>query len=738
MSTTPKPHPSVQRLNKAFIQVPASPLTLSSYRTFGTPAHVAASSKLKENTPLRPLQLGMNQQPSGSTLLKRKLSDRDSSSLIFDGVLVPFKKHKPSSTMNEITSSAKEIHPESLLDPACRSLSNGFLYCHQCNKKRDVSDVIRCTVVEKYYTIKDKNIKERTCSNKYCKFCLKNRYEEDFEVFKASTNGKNAGFQCPRCRDICNCPRCRKSKGLEPTGFIPKPKPDPALKVKASKPVANEANAKESKPRDLPTLKWTPVPIHLTQVEAEDRIFIREFVLRFGDHLAPVMAKSNIEELELIGGRPGKLDDDDEVTGWVSDPCVKALFVGLLGVLAQDHESNLAKAIKELRAAGFNLNKLWNILFALRADTIKISASGSPDTSSKSGHSDKPLTFPDPSPPPNSAVATARSLRSLRQSESMVNVVSSTQMIPVLVSLMHQVLETAIVREELDQGAKNARDMIRDAKEATRIESERWEKERNAMEVAPKDKALKTENRTKRMLHKDQIANIDNSMKIISTVFTPRFTPLGTDLDDRVYYALSPGVAERQAAFEYIELASSEKPSKPKRKGRLLSPDDRLEMREWSWFVAVWGKKTPSLPAAGTVQKMEVDGTTDESENESDDEAVEKWWGFWEPGEISKVAEWISIKAGLDDDEESTTSDSRASSSSIPKDKVDSSTNPRTAPLRRLVTELKDYAALLQWRTREDKLTLLPRIPSVSLAKSQEETASNAKETPSLGSIRIH
>jgi len=104
-----------------------------------------------------------------------------------------------------------------------------------------------------------------------------------------------------------------------------------------------------------------------------------------------------------------------------------------------------------------------------------------------------PLTFPDPSPPPNSTVATARSLRSLRQPENMVNVVSSSQMIPVLVSLANSVLGTVRIREELDQGAKDAKDMSCDAKEATRIESERWEKVRNGMEIAPKDKALKTE-----------------------------------------------------------------------------------------------------------------------------------------------------------------------------------------------------------------------------------------------------
>lgn len=125
-----------------------------------------------------------------------------------------------------------------------------------------------------------------------------------------------------------------------------KPK-EPVLKVKAPKPqVDSKTNPKEStkaKPRDLPTLKWTAVPIHLTQLEAEERICIREFALRFGDLLNPVIAKSNIEELELIGGKPRKSDDEDEVTGWVSDACVKALVAGLLGLLAKDHESQVAK-----------------------------------------------------------------------------------------------------------------------------------------------------------------------------------------------------------------------------------------------------------------------------------------------------------------------------------------------------------------------------------------------------------
>jgi hypothetical protein len=55
------------------------------------------------------------------------------------------------------------------------------------------------------------------------------------------------------------------------------------------------------------------------------------------------------------------------------------------------------------------------------------------------------------------------------------------------------------------------------------------------------------------------MTNIDNALKIIGSSFAPRFTSLGTDDDGRVYYALSPGVAEREAALEYLEVAASNK-----------------------------------------------------------------------------------------------------------------------------------------------------------------------------------
>ncbi|PPQ84593.1 hypothetical protein CVT25_015796 [Psilocybe cyanescens] len=727
MSSTPKPYPSVQRLNKAYVQVPQSPVSLSSYRALGGSAHLVPSSRLKENTPLPPFKLAMPQHPSSSSAsTKRKISDRDSSSLVFDGVYISStKKSKLSASTGNMTPlKAKVPKPEVPAANACPGFPNGFSYCHQCNKKRDVAAILRCTVIEKYQTSKDKTIRERLCVNKYCKQCLKNRYNEDIEVLSSQTpRNTPSHFKCPRCMGICNCPKCRKLKGLEAIGNIPKQKePSSSKTVKKSKADLTFGKSKEvSKPtlKPLPALKWTPIPVKLTQVEADERIFIREFILRFSDSLDPIIAKTHLDELERIGGSLRTHDDD--TVDWVSEVCVKAMITGLLGLLAKDHDNNISRLIKatvkDLRSVGVNLNKIWVALAALRTDITNASSSeGSTITSPVLGIK-TPLSYPDPSPPPPSVMANARSLRSLRQSDDSINIVNSIQMIPVLISLIHSALETALIREDIDQSMKDSRDFTRDAKEAMKIENERWDKVRAGMGIAPKDKAQREENRVKRTVHKNQISNIDNCLKIVSKSFVSRFTTLGTDDEGRTYYALSPGVTEREAAFEYLEVASSKKPMKPKKRGRILSPDDQRELREWSWFIAVWGKRSPLSAEEQSIlnHKMDCDDSDSESEDQ-DDLDQEKWWGFCEPEEIAKVAEWVSIKSGLEDENDTPFNQSRSLSKSglvhSNKEKITTPLSPQQEQTKRLVAELKDYASLLEWRMREDKCALVNRFPA--------------------------
>ncbi len=99
-----------------------------------------------------------------------------------------------------------------------------------------------------------------------------------------------------------------------------------------------------AKQRNLPVLKWRRVPVDPTRDESDNRIFIREFLFRFEDYLDPGIAKSHMEELEVIGGRTRQsYDDDDEIPGWVNEQCLKAIVLGLLGILAKDRGDTISK-----------------------------------------------------------------------------------------------------------------------------------------------------------------------------------------------------------------------------------------------------------------------------------------------------------------------------------------------------------------------------------------------------------
>lgn len=179
--------------------------------------------------------------------------------------------------------------------------------------------------------------------------------------------------------------------------------------------------------------------------------------------------------------------------------------------------------------------------------------------------------------------------------------------------------------------------------------------------------------------------------------------PLGTDDDGRVYYALFPGVAERESALEYLGSAASEKTFKLKKKCPLPSAEERMEMREWSWFVGVWGRDPAPADRRGSA----------ESDSDSDSEAdadpnAEKWWGFWQPDDITQLAQWISIKSGVDDD------DSNGAESGSASSKEKAALPPRLAQYKRLATELTEYANLLRWRIRDDKCSLINRLPIAS------------------------
>ena len=130
MASTSRVYPSIQRINNAYVQVPASPLSLASYHPLRTPIHTASSTKLKENTPLR-LQFTTNP----STSRKRKLSDCVS----VHGPISVLKKAKLNAA-DETPSKVKAPRSQQIVPTAnaCPDFPNGYVYCHQCSKKRDI------------------------------------------------------------------------------------------------------------------------------------------------------------------------------------------------------------------------------------------------------------------------------------------------------------------------------------------------------------------------------------------------------------------------------------------------------------------------------------------------------------------------------------------------------------------------------------------------------------------------
>lgn len=87
------------------------------------------------------------------------------------------------------------------------------------------------------------------------------------------------------------------------------------------------------KPKLLVKPIWTRVGTALSLAEAEERINIREFALRFSSVLE--LSRSHLDELDEI--RPSRTrsleDEEEDLVPWVSEACIKSLVVGLLNML---------------------------------------------------------------------------------------------------------------------------------------------------------------------------------------------------------------------------------------------------------------------------------------------------------------------------------------------------------------------------------------------------------------------
>jgi hypothetical protein len=277
-------------------------------------------------------------------------------------------------------------------------------------------------------------------------------------------NVKMIGILPGRGRQIPEGPKRRK---------VPKPPKVPKLDAPTTAPKPRVPVSRKIKP--LPKVLWTPVPVppSFTLDLALPRIAIREFALRFGKVLD--MSRTQLEELEEIGGRQLHVVDDDDddfeqdidvEMGWVGETCLRALLLGLLSLLLisqpeyveKQEKKAIQDAIHEIKASRANLSRIWSALAAMRAEFRKVD--------------NRPI-FPDPLPPPqNTKIHTTRSGA---LNGAGVNVTSTAQLVPVILPLTEMVLNAQAIRDEFEEGVKEAKERIKEERERMKAIREQWE-----------------------------------------------------------------------------------------------------------------------------------------------------------------------------------------------------------------------------------------------------------------------
>ncbi|KAI0665936.1 hypothetical protein C8Q78DRAFT_1083504 [Trametes maxima] len=799
------PASALRRKSQVFVEIPPSPLVSSKTGS-------ANPRVLQNNTPLKVVAMNVDQVEDtalAETSKKRKRKSMGASGASKDGQEgaqspKPKKSKTDPHTEQEAITETRGKEVKEHRAEKKPELSEDAVRCHQCARQYEPSDVMHCTATR---------ASGQRCVLKYCKPCMRNRYQEDCEAIKARGT---AGAQADRrvadvnyiFSDTCNCRRCRKAKGLPPLGdlnllarkatkaaatqegqehgavplkikpskgtgkaapkkatVVPRPnphasKPKPHVLIPPSPHLTrmkadtnSQAKLDRIRPkraratRVIPRPVWTRLSAPLTYDSVLQRLSIREFLLRFA-HLTDT-ARGHLEELEEVGNctlSGGAEDDEDSgpsaLASWISEPALKAILVGLLTILSKDTDSTdeaatFTKAVHGVKASGMNLNKLWGVLASLRGDSV--------------------LALPDPLPYGGTTIR--HSTRRSSSTQDTADVFSTAQLVPVVDALIERTLETKAVREDFDRAVTQAKDLARAARELTAAENARWKSSPEAKNTAKGDK------NPHRREHRDTLAAIEHAHQIASTECIPRFTSLGRDSDGRVYLVLTPGIVEREAAVDLLEGGKGDVKF-GKRRG-IVDEAQRRRMRHWSWHLAVWGRKPEDADVA------KPDREDDDGEKGAEEDNTEGWWGFWQPEEVSKLAEWLAIKHDIDLEVGRTSKEPEdvvvgdvtangqmaASSShrgrqsdanpivssrsgvrtftSMNRDTTDEEGHalesddedigeqlpPRRQDLRALVKGLKEYADLLEWRVKRASKEV----------KGVEEKSENSKDGKGKG-----
>jgi len=130
--------------------------------------------------------------------------------------------------------------------------------------------------------------------------------------------------------------------------------------------------------------------------------------------------------------------------------------------------------MKEMRAAGANLGKLYRALFGLQSTLQKDLSDSDYDLRHLLA------TLPDPLPPP--ANSTIRATRSVATDNGpALAVIMSAQLVPLISGLIEAAMRTDSVRASLEEGTAEVKEMTRAYRDAAKKENERWDAEKDSL-----------------------------------------------------------------------------------------------------------------------------------------------------------------------------------------------------------------------------------------------------------------
>ena len=81
--------------------------------------------------------------------------------------------------------------------------------------------------------------------------------------------------------------------------------------------------------------------------------------------------------------------------------------------------------------------------------------------------------------PPPESISIIRTRSGANQSNTgSINVLRTAQLVPVISALVNAIVDSEAVRQELEAGTQESKERIKEAREAHRIENERFEQEK--------------------------------------------------------------------------------------------------------------------------------------------------------------------------------------------------------------------------------------------------------------------